>query len=135
MSENDTYTDDTERTRVGHAIEDEDEIDVYVGRGSGRKAMGEVPIGQRGWLGNPYTVANHGREGCINQFRQDFEERLESDEEFREAVSDLSGKNLGCWCQTLNEDVPACHGEIIAEWADRLNQTVQPATDRNESEQ
>jgi hypothetical protein len=27
---------------------------------------------------------------------------------------------FGCWCQRLNDDGPACHGEVIAEWADRL---------------
>jgi hypothetical protein len=113
-------TDGQQPTRVGHSIEDGDRIDVYAARGSGRKAMGEVPIGQRGWLGNPYAVVNHGREGCIERFREDFEERLQSDPEFRDAIRDLSGKTLGCFCQTLDEDAPACHAEVIAEWADRL---------------
>lgn len=109
-----------QRTRVGHAIEDGDDIDEYVARGSGRKAMGEVSIGQRGWLGNPYAVHDHGREGAIETFEEDFVDRILNDEEFADAVEELSGKNLGCWCQTLEEDGPACHAEVIAEWADRL---------------
>lgn len=107
-------------TRVGHAIEDGDAIDVYVARGSGRRAMGEVPIGKRGWLGNPYPEPEYGREGCIERFREDFEEHLDTDPEFRDAIRDLAGQTLGCFCQTLAEDAPACHAEVIAEHADRL---------------
>ena len=110
-----------ERTRVGHVIEDGDDIDAYVARGSGRKAMGEVPVGQRGWLGNPYTTFEYGRYGAIIRFKEDFEERLESDDEFREAVAGLSGKVLGCFCQTLEESEPACHAQVIAEKADELD--------------
>lgn len=111
---------ETQQTRVGHAIEDGDAIDEYVARGSGRKSMGEVPIGQRGWLGNPYPEAVHGREACIENFENDFVDRILNDDEFADAVAELSGKNLGCFCQTLDEDGPACHAEVIAEWADRL---------------
>jgi hypothetical protein len=113
-------TQQTTRTRVGHVIEDGDEIDVYAGRGSGRRAMNEVPIGKRGWLGNPHTVEDHGREGAIQRFRKMFEYRLENDPEFRERIRQLAGKNLGCFCQTLQEDGPPCHAEVIAEHADRL---------------
>lgn len=107
-------------TRVGHVIEDGDAIDVYAARGSGARGMDELPVGKRGWLGNPHAVVDHGREGCIQEYREDFEKRLEEDAEFREAVADLAGKTLGCFCQTLDEDEPACHAEVIAEWADKL---------------
>lgn len=110
------------QTRVGHVYDDSEAVDVYVGRGSGKRSMGEVPIGKRGWLGNPHTVASYGRENCIEMFRVDFEERLRSDEEFREAVRELAGQTLGCYCQRLEDDEPACHGEVIAEWADRLDE-------------
>jgi hypothetical protein len=49
-----------------------------------------------------------------------------ADEEFREAVRDLAGKTLGCWCQRLENDQPPCHAEVIAEHADRLAEE-QPA--------
>lgn len=113
----------TEHTPVGHwAVDD---CDVYVGRGSGGVAMGDVRIDTRGWLGNPYKVRAYGgsysRGESIERFRADFQERLHTDEEFKEAVYDLHGKTLGCWCQRLEEDTPACHAEVIAEFADLLN--------------
>jgi hypothetical protein len=121
-------------TRVGHAIEDGDEVDVYAGRGSGRKAMGEVDVGERGWLGNPYTVEEHGREKSIERFEREFKQRLQTDEPegFRDAVAELSGKVLGCWCQTLDEHEPACHAEIIAAHADRISREQSADTDRTE---
>lgn len=111
------------RTRVGKCRDDE--IDVYVGRGPGGRDMLETPIGERGWLGNPHTAEDYGREGAIKRFRKAFEHRLENDPEFRERVRDLGGRGLvlGCWCQRLDEDGPACHAEVIAEHADRLAAT------------
>ena len=105
-------------TRVGHTKADP--TDVYVGRGPGGRDMLETPIDKRGWLGNPHSVDDHGREGSIERFRKAFEHRLENDPEFRARVCDLAGKTLGCWCQRLDADEPACHAEVIAEHADRL---------------
>lgn len=108
-----------ERTRVGHCKADE--TDVYIGRGPGGRAIDETPIGDRGWLGNPYPLDEvESRAASIEAFRADLVARLKVDDEFREAVEDLSGKTLGCWCQSLDEDRPACHGDVIAEHADRL---------------
>ena len=128
---NDQSTDGTEQTQVGHCKADE--MDEYVGRGPGGRDMlsAEEP-GQHGWLGNPFTVKTYGREGSIKRFRTVFVDKLERDEEFREAVSDLSGKVLGCWCQRLEDDEPACHAEVISKYADRLNQPRQPETDHQE---
>jgi len=106
------------RTRVGHCKQDE--TDVYAGRGpDGRNMLGSR-VGQRGWLGNPHRVEENGRELSIEKFRIDFEQKLARDPTFAAAVADLSGSVLGCWCQRLDEDEPACHAEIIAEHADRL---------------
>jgi len=77
--------------------------------------------GKRGWLGNPFTVENHSRQESIEKFRQAFEDKLERDNEFRNAVADLQGKTLGCWCQSVDESEPACHGEVIKQWVKRLN--------------
>ena len=128
MSENDTCVDDADRTRVGHCKADE--TDVYAGRGSGGRNLNNTKIGARGWLGNPHTLEDYTREESIDLFRQDFEAKIRGDEEFREAVADLSGKTLACWCQRLDEDGPACHAEIIAEWADELASD----TDRQEAD-
>lgn len=107
------------QTLVGHCRKDS--TDVYVGRGDGGDAtMNNTPIGNRGWLGNPYTLEDYDRSESIDNFRDDFEQRLEADQEFRAAVADLAGETLGCWCQRVDDDSPACHGEVIAEYADRL---------------
>lgn len=106
-------------TRVGHVKKDS--TGIYIGRGdSGNAHMLNTEIGKRGWLGNPFPVDKHGRVQCVERFRSEFEARLEDDEEFREAVAGLSGSVLGCWCQRINDDGPLCHGEVIAEHADRL---------------
>jgi len=108
----------TPQTRVGHCKADE--TDVYAGRGPGGRDMTETPVGKRGWLGNPYTLDDYDRAESIAEFREHFEDRLDEDKAFREAVRDLAGDVLGCWCQRLDDNEPACHAEVIAEHADRL---------------
>lgn len=120
-------------TRVGHCRSDE--IDVYVGRGPDGRNIRDTPIGERGWLGNCFVIESNAtqahrdretitlvatREEAVERFREVFEELLADDDELRRAVRDLSGSRLGGWCQTLDADGPACHAEVIAEWADRL---------------
>lgn len=105
-------------TRVGHCKADE--TDEYIGRGRDADDMLDVTPTHRGWLGNPFTLDGHSREESIRRFRMVFEWRLDADPAFREAVRELAGQTLGCWCQRLDEDSPACHGEVIAEHADRL---------------
>lgn len=108
------------RTRVGHCRKDR--CTVYIGRADGGDAhMMNTEIGERGWLGNPFPVDDHGREGCIERFREVFVRRVDKDTAFRSAVHELHGEVLGCWCQRLTDDAPACHGEVIAEWVDRDN--------------
>jgi len=123
----DGSTDGSGRTQVGKWLEDD--CDVYAGRGQNGKRFGSAGIGERGWLGNPYRADEYGRERSIEKFRSVFERRLESDPEFRQAVKGLSGKVLGCWCQRLDDDEPACHAEVIMEHADRLSEST--VTDRD----
>lgn len=109
-------------TRVGHSTKDS-RTTAYIGRDrrdGELKHMNNTPIGKRGWIGNPYPKDDYGRAECIELFRADFEDRLEDDDEFRAAVANLKGEVLGCWCQRLEDDGPACHGEVVAEWAERL---------------
>lgn len=106
-------------TRVGHCKADE--TDVYAGRGpDGRHMLSDVRPGERGWLGNPFTLEDHSREESIQRFRDHFTDKIQHDGAFAAAVADLSGKTLGCWCQRLDENTPACHAEVIAETADEL---------------
>jgi hypothetical protein len=121
-----TETQDTRKTRVGHCKADE--TDVYAGRGQNNAHIGNTEVGNRGWLGNPFTVDDHDRAEAISKYRRVFHLRIVRDDEFREAVKELAGQSLGCWCQRLDEDGPACHAEVIAKWADRLsNKTPQKA--------
>jgi hypothetical protein len=95
-----------------------EEYDVYIGRGkNGNAHIENAEVGERGWLGNPYTVEDFGRQNSIQKFRDAFSDRLEADDAFREAVRDLDGKTLGCFCKPKD-----CHGDVIAEEVEHLNQ-------------
>lgn len=111
---------DAVQTRVGHCKADD--TNVYVGRGPGGRDMSDTPIGERGWLGNPYSLDDFSRRRSISAFAIDFQVRVESDPDFAEAVKSLHGKTLGCWCQKLDDSEPACHAEVIATWADTLTE-------------
>ena len=111
-------TDGTETVSVGHCKRDD--VDVYIGRGPNGGAFGDVGIGERGWLGNPFTVEEYGRQGCIERFEVAFVAALESTPELREEVAQLAGETLGCWCRTVDECGPACHGDVIAKYAELL---------------
>ena len=88
---------------------------------TGRPPLEQHDHRTRGWLGNPHRLEDgYTRAESIDLFRDDFEAKLRGDDEFREAVRELAEKTLGCWCQRVDDDSPACHGEVIAEHADRL---------------
>lgn len=107
-----------------------DDCDVYVGRGDSQVNFrdyvdGEVAAGDRGWLGNPFITQEAGgpysRKESVARFAAAFEARLQCDPELRKRVAAFHGKTVGCWCQRADEeDGDACHGEVIAHWADRL---------------
>ena len=77
-----------------------DEYDVYIGRPS--------------IFSNPFKIGpDGGREMVIEKFKVYFLDKIEKDENFRQAVLQLRGKRLGCFCAP-----ELCHGNVIAEWAD-----------------
>ena len=126
-------------TTVGHTKADS--TDTYIGRGPSGRHMLNTTIGKRGWLGNPYVTVEHGgdytREESIDLFRDDFYDRLGSDAEFRAAVDELAGDTLGGWCQRVDDDAPACHGEVIADYLngdgpETLTDAEQTAADSRE---
>ena len=90
---------------------DDGRTKVYVGRGPGRCNMSNTPVGERGWLGNPFQ--------SIPKFKRAFLARIKSDRAFRKAVLKLKGKALVCWCKPR-----PCHGDVIAAWID--NQSHRP---------
>lgn len=108
----------TSKTRVGHVKLDE--YDVYIGRDRTGAAFGDVPVHAAGGLGNPHRVGDHGRLQAVQKFATDFHDAVEDDEELREYVESLSGKTLGCWCRSVDEDGPLCHGDVISRYADEL---------------
>lgn len=122
MSDDETIGGTLQSTLAGDIVTrvvnkyDTDTYDVDITRSDGGSGhLNSREIGREGWLGNPYPKSQYGRGECIERFRADFEARLDADTEFRAAVADLSGQALGCVCAPK-----PCHGEVIAEWADRL---------------
>jgi len=89
-----------------------DEFDIDIGRAdSGESHLLNTDPGELGWLGNPYRMSDgYDREEAVAEYREAFRDRLE-DDEFREAVEDLRGKTLACWCSPR-----ACHGDVIVEY-------------------
>ena len=97
---------------------------MYIGRGyNGEDIHSDIPVGSRGWLGNPYEVGKDGsREEVVEKFMQDFLEKVSSDSKFRREVAQLDGETLGCWCQRAHEeDGDRCHGEVIKMVVEKLN--------------
>lgn len=74
-----------------------------------------------GWAGNPFPVGTYGREKCIEMYREYFYKRINNDEVFREAILSLQGKKLGCFCKPYL----ACHGDIIKEWLDAQEKSME----------
>lgn len=98
----DTRTDVVNKKRT-------DRYTVDIGRENhGQDHMNSTAVGEPGWIGNPYPESEYGRERCIELFREDFYTRLEADAEFREAVQNLRGEILACYCKPK-----ACHGDVI----------------------
>ena len=110
--------------RIGHVKRNGNEITVNIGRsrsGGEIKNMNNTEVGEPGWLGNPYPLDDYSRRDSVQLFIDDFEERLNSDQEFREAVKDLDGEIAGCWCRGLDENKPLCHGDAIRAVVEDLN--------------
>jgi len=101
----------------------DDAYDEYIGRGTDyhtHMLADGIQPGAEGWLGNPHPIGwcdrcleYHTREECIEAFKIDFYQKLETDPAFRRHVISLKGKRLGCYCKP-----EACHGDIIKAWID-----------------
>jgi hypothetical protein len=79
------------------------EYDVYIGR-AGK--------GQSGYFGNPFKLMDKSARGStLEQYREYFYKRIETDPEFKEKIHSLKGKRLGCFCKPY-----PCHGDIITEY-------------------
>ncbi|WP_370795099.1 DUF4326 domain-containing protein [Bacteroides stercorirosoris] len=86
--------------------------DVYIGRAG---------HGQDGYFGNPFRLeATMARGGTLDRYRKYFYHRLSTDEEFRRRIGELQGKTLGCFCKPN-----PCHGDIIKEYLDRMEENAE----------
>lgn len=87
--------------------------DVYIGR---RCTMGGWKLESSKWA-NPYTVKEHGRERACQLYR----EYILATPALREALEELRGKVLGCFCcdepvreEEVNESNRyKCHGVVL----------------------
>ena len=78
--------------------------------------IGRAGHGFNGHFGNPFVKGIDGQRGeVISKYRAYIRERLANDAEFKQAVRGLAGKTLVCFCKPR-----ACHGDVLAEWADAL---------------
>lgn len=69
-----------------------------------------------GWLGNPHSLNETVSLGeSLRLYKSDINEKIESNDEFRQAVANISGKTIGM-CRPPKRS----HGIIIAEVADKL---------------
>lgn len=84
----------------------QDKYDIYIGRPSD--------------FGNPYVIGRDGdREKVIALFKDYFLRRVQIEPYFREAVMELKGKRLGCYCKPK-----PCHGDVIVEYLEgKTNET------------
>lgn len=76
-----------------------------------KKSKHDVYIGRPSKWGNPYSIGRDGtRSEVIAKFRTyGIGKGLDI-----LAKAELKGKTLGCWCSPQ-----ACHGDVLAEWAER----------------
>lgn len=108
-----------------------DNCDVYIGRGGGEDGTGSILTADHekwGCFGNSFTLKHFDRVGSIDLCRCVVDIVVETDPKFLDAVADLHNRTLGCWCRGVAENDPACHSDILAEWADEL--TGENANDR-----
>ena len=95
--------------------------DEYIGRRSEPYAhmlTAGIKPGAKGWLGNPHPIGwckicreHHTRTECISTFKRDFYKAISGNEDFKNTVLTLKGKQLGCYCKPKE-----CHGDIIKEY-------------------
>ncbi len=78
-----------------------------------RMPKGGVSVARRPgrrW-GNPYSVAEHGRERAVELYRRHLAEHPEL---VAAARRELRGRPLGCWCPL---DGRPCHADVLIELA------------------
>lgn len=84
----------------------DDDFDAYIGRGT--------------MWGNPFQVGTQEgqfeREEAIQRYRTYFEKNILGEESMRKGLLGLRGLRIACHCKPL-----ACHGDVIAEYLNKLD--------------
>lgn len=74
-----------------------------------KKSSYDVYIGRPSKWGNPFMI---GRDGNRMEVIQKYRAWLMNRQDLIDALPELKGKILGCWCSPQ-----ACHGDVLAELA------------------
>ena len=74
-----------------------------------KRAAHDVYIGRPSKWGNPFVI---GRDGTRDNVIARYEAWLLEQPELVDALPELAGKTLGCWCAPR-----ACHGDVLARLA------------------
>jgi Domain of unknown function (DUF4326) len=74
-----------------------------------KKAEFDVYIGRPSKWGNPFEI---GRDGTREEVISKYTEWLMNNPDLMEALPELYGKTLGCWCHPK-----ACHGDVLNRFA------------------
>jgi len=75
-------------------------------------------------LSNPYPVSDHARKDSLLKYTDTLIEAVQEDEEMQDAVLNLYGKPIACWCLPK-----LCHGHVISLYlAYRLHAGMDPPT-------
>jgi hypothetical protein len=74
-----------------------------------KRAAHDVYIGRPSKWGNPFVI---GRDGTRDDVIARYEAWLLEQPELVDALPELAGKTLGCWCAPRG-----CHGDVLASLA------------------
>lgn len=83
------------------------EYDVYIGR-----ANPSFGLPGSKWA-NPFKI---GPDGTRAEVIEKYRAYLMNNQELIDALPELNGKRLGCWCRPAN-----CHGDVLVELCSKLN--------------
>lgn len=75
-----------------------------------RMPEGTVYVGRPTRWGNPFTIAEHGRDEAVARYRVAL---LADPARLTAARQDLHGRDLACWCPL---DLP-CHADVLLKFA------------------
>eukprot|EP01102_Stenamoeba_stenopodia_P023045 TRINITY_DN9802_c0_g2_i1.p2 TRINITY_DN9802_c0_g2~~TRINITY_DN9802_c0_g2_i1.p2 ORF type:complete len:158 (+),score=36.22 TRINITY_DN9802_c0_g2_i1:206-679(+) len=98
------------RRQGGRVIQD---CDVYIGRNCNR---GGWNLPKSKWA-NPFSLKACG--GNIQEVVRRYENHVRSRPDLMEALPELRGKRLGCWCKVT--PTTPCHGDVLVRLLEELS--------------